>query len=369
MPDVANLKVVLTAETASFTGPLNKAGEDAKRAAGNIQDGLGKIDTREARGSLMLLGEEMGVHLPRHVQRLIADLPGVGQALALAFPVFAVVAIGKAILDAIDKSKQHAEALNREATEAVGLTRSLDAHAASLVIDNLRLEDSIRILNKQIPQNAIKIAAAEAQAALQKLEDEFDKVNSQEEKLFKSERANTWSEVFFNSFSKTKEEINSNADTMVRYFADISELENQYQLAKDEHRDTDAAKFKNSLEHQKAELKWYAKASISDFTGNNEDDKRYATKLRGVVISLNREAELEKQTAEHITNIKGEADAKTLQQHIAGLDQQYAAAKQTSDAQTKDTIATFELWHAQGEITAGQLATLKQDALDRQYQM
>jgi lambda family phage tail tape measure protein len=103
MPDVGTLTVNLVAGTSSFDGPLNKSGETARSVAGGIQDDFNKIDMSEARGGVMLLGEEIGIHLPRHVQSFLATLPGVAAAMEAAFPILAIVAIGMAIEEFAEK--------------------------------------------------------------------------------------------------------------------------------------------------------------------------------------------------------------------------------------------------------------------------
>ena len=45
---------------------------------------------QEAKASLALMGEEIGVHIPRHIRGFIAMLPGVGQALEASFNAVAV---------------------------------------------------------------------------------------------------------------------------------------------------------------------------------------------------------------------------------------------------------------------------------------
>jgi hypothetical protein len=64
------------------------AGEDAgKRTAASM---------REARGEVTLLGEAIGVHLPRHVRTFIAYLPGVGEAMSAAFSATAILFVAQA---------------------------------------------------------------------------------------------------------------------------------------------------------------------------------------------------------------------------------------------------------------------------------
>src|ERR1017187_7456025 len=97
MPVVGELVVNLKAQTASFTDSMGQTrrvfadfGEDAK-TAGRAVD----FSMRDARGSMMLLGEEAGVHIPRELRTLIAELPGVGAAFAALVPIVgAAFAVG-----------------------------------------------------------------------------------------------------------------------------------------------------------------------------------------------------------------------------------------------------------------------------------
>jgi hypothetical protein len=113
MPIVGVLTVDLVANTASFTADLG--------AAGNSLDGLGKsaadagekidFSMREAKGSMMMLGEEVGVHIPRHLQALIAEIPGVGAAFAEMLPIVGVIAAIAIIAKLIEKNEEAKEKL------------------------------------------------------------------------------------------------------------------------------------------------------------------------------------------------------------------------------------------------------------------
>src|SRR5579872_6418555 len=72
-----------TAATAAFGEELDATGENAENAGEVISDSMKKADfsMREARGSAMLLGEEIGVHMNRHVAGFVATLPGFGAAM------------------------------------------------------------------------------------------------------------------------------------------------------------------------------------------------------------------------------------------------------------------------------------------------
>lgn len=164
MPVVSTLTVDLVARTASFEGPLGKAAETGKRSAKDIQDSFNKMDMGEARGGIMVLGEEIGIHLPRHVQAFIATLPGVGAAMSAAFPVLAVIAIAVAIGEAANKLmkfKEEAQKIALAQTElktAVSNTfNSLDQklleagiHADELSHNHLdALKKRLELINQQ----------------------------------------------------------------------------------------------------------------------------------------------------------------------------------------------------------------------------
>jgi hypothetical protein len=85
---------------------LTVAGDSATEAGGEIDSAMGKStgSIREARGEAMLLGEAFGVHLPRHVNAFIAELPGVGEALQSAFAATAVLFIIEAIVKLTEKT-------------------------------------------------------------------------------------------------------------------------------------------------------------------------------------------------------------------------------------------------------------------------
>jgi hypothetical protein len=62
-----------------------------------------QFSMREAKGEVALLGEEFGVHLPRHVRGFVAELPGVGQALSAAFSATAILFVVQAIVQLTEK--------------------------------------------------------------------------------------------------------------------------------------------------------------------------------------------------------------------------------------------------------------------------
>jgi len=84
-------------------GPnATKAFEPAAEAAEEAGERI-KFSMHEARGEVRLLGEEFGIHMPRHVSNFVATLPGVGEAMSAAFSATAVLFIAQALVQATDK--------------------------------------------------------------------------------------------------------------------------------------------------------------------------------------------------------------------------------------------------------------------------
>lgn len=74
-------------EAATVAGAEGMAAGEEMAAGAQVA----AFNMREAKGEVMLLGQEAGIHVPRHLQRFIAELPGVGQALTAAFSATAVL--------------------------------------------------------------------------------------------------------------------------------------------------------------------------------------------------------------------------------------------------------------------------------------
>jgi hypothetical protein len=140
--DIGTLRINLVTNTASFNGPLDKATQQARNAAQSIQRGFNEIDLSEARGGIIVLGEEIGIHLPRHVQSFIATLPGVGAAMSAAFPVLAVIAIGVAIVEAAEKLAKFREEAEKAVNDQTKLGTAI--HEAFNSLDEKLLQAGIR---------------------------------------------------------------------------------------------------------------------------------------------------------------------------------------------------------------------------------
>ncbi|HVJ07426.1 MAG TPA: hypothetical protein VM554_03525 [Acidisarcina sp.] len=97
------LSVDLQAKTATFQTGMADAARSARGAFNDIGSGAEGMGRRmgsgmtEARHSIMLLGEEFGIHIPRAVASFLASLGPVGAAMEAAFP-FMAIAVGATLL-------------------------------------------------------------------------------------------------------------------------------------------------------------------------------------------------------------------------------------------------------------------------------
>jgi hypothetical protein len=105
-------------------------GQDVKLGAEEAS-----FSMQEAKGTIALAGEEIGVTVPRHVRGFLAELPGVGAALEAAFSGFAVLILIQLLVEATEKLTEfvsetfiYTEAMKKEYEEQVKLNDELLKH-------------------------------------------------------------------------------------------------------------------------------------------------------------------------------------------------------------------------------------------------
>src|SRR6202051_880348 len=105
MSEVGALIIKLQAETAEFRADLGKVKGDLDEFAGKSQEAGQAMNysMHEAKGGLMLVEESVGVHIPRHLNALLAQIPGVGALFANMLPIIGVVAAIAIITKLIEK--------------------------------------------------------------------------------------------------------------------------------------------------------------------------------------------------------------------------------------------------------------------------
>ncbi len=170
---VGSAHIEFSARTAKVISGMEEAKVATRKAALQM-----KSDIHEAQGSIAVLGEEIGVHLPRHVQRFVAAIPGIAPALSAAFSAVAIISIGKAIFEVGDKiydtfqKAKEAQAKAAEASSAFQQQQHLSN--MELAVANDRIASAIAKLERK-PVNGLKMAIDEALLELEKFGREMDK--------------------------------------------------------------------------------------------------------------------------------------------------------------------------------------------------
>jgi hypothetical protein len=108
---IGEVNINLRMSLAQFKRDVKEGTSEASRNTKQMASEMSG-NTHEARGALMLLGEEIGVHIPRHLQGFITKIPGVGTALNAAFSSVAILALIEVIVkitEKITEFRKHAE--------------------------------------------------------------------------------------------------------------------------------------------------------------------------------------------------------------------------------------------------------------------
>lgn len=173
------VKVILSVDGTSYSDALDKAGKQLDQLKGKVAD-AGKATRKEmgeARGAIALVGEELGVHLPRHVRNFVAELPGVATAMSAAFNAVAVFALGAAIFEAGEKLaefiKKNEEAAQKNAEAWRSIQAPMRDSNDELQLANDRLQNAISKIEGK-PTNGLKQAIDEAIVSADKLGDHLN---------------------------------------------------------------------------------------------------------------------------------------------------------------------------------------------------
>src|SRR5580704_3311231 len=94
---ISSMYVLLGLNTVDFQKGADKAKKIADETAGDIDKSFGSIS--EGRGGLMLLEDAVGIRLPRHLNSLLAKMPGVAGAFSAMLPIAGVAVAIKVIAE------------------------------------------------------------------------------------------------------------------------------------------------------------------------------------------------------------------------------------------------------------------------------
>src|SRR5258707_1021311 len=102
---IGEVNINLRMSLAQFKRDVKEGSSEASRSTKQMASEMSS-SSHEARGSLMLLGEEIGVHIPRHLQGFVTQLPGVNAALTAAFSSVAVLALIEVVVKVVEKIQE-----------------------------------------------------------------------------------------------------------------------------------------------------------------------------------------------------------------------------------------------------------------------
>jgi hypothetical protein len=174
-----------TEEMAAGFDRVATASEVAEARVRESMTGAGYSVT-EARHAIHGLGEEIGLHVPRFVQSFVAELGGVGPALASAFSVIAVVGLAQVlseIPELLDKGIEKLHGWDAEAKKAFSeATRDAIGFQHEQVLLNEQIA-KVGLIGKSGPEKAaleLQIMASTT-AELKQLQDQYNHALEQAE--------------------------------------------------------------------------------------------------------------------------------------------------------------------------------------------
>ena len=147
---------------------LDKVGAAGGRAGAGVSGGM-----FEARQSLMLVEESVGVHVPRALNQLLARIPGVAQAFTTMLPIFGVVVAIEIIGQLIAKHEELAKATRAAAQASTDQAVKEADQTNALQLTNLKLDDQIAKLEHKPAHNYMAEAILEAASDMDKLAASF----------------------------------------------------------------------------------------------------------------------------------------------------------------------------------------------------
>jgi hypothetical protein len=168
---VASAYVDLVARTEAFHKALGDATAATKKWSAEMRE-----EAEKSRESIRLLSEEIGLGIPRGLQKIISELPGLSAALNFAFDGVVILTMIKLTVEAGEKLaefvKKNEEAARKAAEAWRGVEQPLRTTNLELQLTNDRLENAIAKLRNE-PQNGIKEAIDEAIISAGKLGDKL----------------------------------------------------------------------------------------------------------------------------------------------------------------------------------------------------
>jgi hypothetical protein len=181
---IGEVNINLRLSLAKFKEDTKSGTQEASRATKQMSQEM-RANSQEAKASLALIGEEIGITIPRHIRGLIASIPGVGKALTAAFNSIALIAIIGVIVEIITKISEF-RAKAAEIAEAMRKTGEIGAASLrSIEEETLGLEAQIDQLQGNYLGALLKQLKLVNEQSMDKLAAEFGKLKTDFDEVLK----------------------------------------------------------------------------------------------------------------------------------------------------------------------------------------
>jgi hypothetical protein len=168
----AALRAQMAALQGQFTqlsGPAGALGTDLEQAAEK-----GTNAFHETRGSLTLLAEQMGIHLPREIKSFLAGIEGIQGVLAGAFSAIAIIALIDVLVKVTEKVTEWiSETFILTEAQKILNTVLLDSNQA--IVDYAKQIDELNRKEELLGKTASELASVKVRFAIE----DADKVSAQ----------------------------------------------------------------------------------------------------------------------------------------------------------------------------------------------
>jgi hypothetical protein len=385
MSEVGALVVRLQAETAQFRSDLGKVKgqlNELKDGAGQAGEGIAG-SMGHSREAVRLLGEEFGVHMPRALATLISELGGVGEIMAMAFPVIGLVAALEVVAKLIEAHEKLALATQHSSDETENMAVKLGDQTKGLELSGMKLDDQIAKLEGRPSKNHLAEALLETSIAADKLAQEFasDFQKIDEAVMTASGTTHRWWEALKDNLSQLPALLTGGGlgmgatvaadaittqDALKKVSDAIGDVEDMRlkmeQAAPGSEAEKNAQMF---LIASYKELATAATAARSQILGTDEASIQEKAKLTQAILTA---TSAQKDFAIQEANAAKERKIGSLQDSAEDKPGQASAledAKKLADAQYQISIDSAKQTFEQGKSTLAQEISAEKDAVDK----
>ena len=182
---VANASASLTLNTTEFSKPLGTARAEMKQFSATMRE-----ESAKSRESVKLLSEELGLGIPRGLQKIISTLPGVSTAMNAAFDAVVVLALINTVVEVTEKVAEFIKMSDKAgsvfAASMGKMTLATQEENDKLALSIERMKAHLSEIEKKPATNGAALALAEARVQADELSKSVSADLEQMSKLFEA---------------------------------------------------------------------------------------------------------------------------------------------------------------------------------------